>query len=438
MKRVACYVRVSTDEQKKHGLSVDNQISALEAFCKEKGYIVQGIYNDAGISARKSYRKRPALLQLLEDCKKGQIDLIIFTKLDRWFRSVGDYYEVQTQLEKYNVPWRAIWEDYETETSSGVFKVNIMLSVAQSEADRTSERIRSTFEYKRSKGDYLGTPPYGYKRVDGKLIKDEDTRELVEYAFKVFFDTHSTTSVLRALDDKGHSWSRHRVQRIIYGSAYAGDANGHECEPYISKEEHQLALQIKNSHVRTNKSTTAVYLFSRLCKCGTCGCVMRSLWHDCNGIKYYQYGCSGTDGIIKHSKGIYLSEIKIEKYLIQNLNDLIQEYNVAAVNSKPNNDNIHSQLRKKKKLEDQLYRVGIRFEVGDIDIEEYKSKRKALLKEMSSIDITAPAAPKEIVIPEDWHKTYQQLDKSHKKIFWYKILKSIIILSDKSISVDFL
>ena len=104
MKRVACYVRVSTDEQKKHGLSVDNQISALEAFCKEKGYIVQGIYNDAGISARKSYRKRPALLQLLEDCKKGQIDLIIFTKLDRWFRSVGDYYEVQTQLEKYNVP----------------------------------------------------------------------------------------------------------------------------------------------------------------------------------------------------------------------------------------------------------------------------------------------------------------------------------------------
>ena len=42
---------------------------------------------------------------------------------------------------------RAIWEDYETETSAGVFKVNIMLSVAQSEADMTSERIKAVNDF---------------------------------------------------------------------------------------------------------------------------------------------------------------------------------------------------------------------------------------------------------------------------------------------------
>lgn len=85
MKRAALYVRVSTQEQKNSGLSVDSQIDALEKYCEEQGYMVAGIYNDAGISARKKYTKRPALLRLLEDCKKHEIDIILFTRLDRWF-----------------------------------------------------------------------------------------------------------------------------------------------------------------------------------------------------------------------------------------------------------------------------------------------------------------------------------------------------------------
>ena len=81
MKRAALYVRVSTQEQKNSGLSVDSQIDALEKYCEEQGYTVAGIYNDAGISARKKYTKRPALLKLLEDCKKHEIDIILFTRL---------------------------------------------------------------------------------------------------------------------------------------------------------------------------------------------------------------------------------------------------------------------------------------------------------------------------------------------------------------------
>lgn len=98
MKRAALYVRVSTQEQKNSGLSVDSQIDALKKYCEEQGYTIAGIYNDAGISARKKYTKRPALLQLLEDCKKHEIDIILFTRLDRWFRAVAGYYEVQRSL----------------------------------------------------------------------------------------------------------------------------------------------------------------------------------------------------------------------------------------------------------------------------------------------------------------------------------------------------
>ena len=52
MKRAALYVRVSTEEQSRHGLSLDEQKTALESFAKANGYTIAGEYIDAGISAR--------------------------------------------------------------------------------------------------------------------------------------------------------------------------------------------------------------------------------------------------------------------------------------------------------------------------------------------------------------------------------------------------
>ena len=79
-------------------------------------------------------------MRLLSDVEAGKIDLILFIKLDRLFHNVADYYEVQKILDAHGVHWQTVLEDYETITSSGQFKVNIMLSVAQNEADRTSEK----------------------------------------------------------------------------------------------------------------------------------------------------------------------------------------------------------------------------------------------------------------------------------------------------------
>ena len=79
-----------------------------------------------------------------------------------FLKDVADYYEVQAILEAHGVRWRAVEEDYETETASGRFKVNIMLAVAQDEADRTSERIKAAAGYKRAKGEAVGRPALGY------------------------------------------------------------------------------------------------------------------------------------------------------------------------------------------------------------------------------------------------------------------------------------
>jgi len=169
---VALYIRVSTEEQALRGYSLEAQRETLESYVKEHGMIIADFYQDEGKSARKSYRTRPEFMRLLHDVEAGEIDLILFIKLDRWFRNVGDYHEVQKILDKHKVLWRAVLEDYETVTSSGQFKVNIMLAVAQNEADRTSERIRVVMDSKIKHGTVpSGHIPFGYRIGENKHLE---------------------------------------------------------------------------------------------------------------------------------------------------------------------------------------------------------------------------------------------------------------------------
>ena len=140
---VFLYVRVSTEEQSRSGLSLETQEKALKEYCERNGHTIIDIYRDAGFSARKPYNKRPEMMRLISDLNERKPQKILFTKLDRWFRNIREYYKVQEILDAHDVAWSAIWENYNTDTASGRLHVNIMLSVAQDESDRTSERIKS-------------------------------------------------------------------------------------------------------------------------------------------------------------------------------------------------------------------------------------------------------------------------------------------------------
>ena len=87
MKRTAIYLRVSSDKQAKEGDSIPAQRDALRKYIDDRDDLTfAGEYLDDGISGTKA--DRDELQRLLDDVEAGKIDLIIFTKLDRWFRSV--------------------------------------------------------------------------------------------------------------------------------------------------------------------------------------------------------------------------------------------------------------------------------------------------------------------------------------------------------------
>ena len=163
MKRAALYIRVSTDEQARHGLSLGEQRADLERYANAHHYAVVGIYADEGSTARKALSRRKELQRLLDDVRADKIDIILFKCLDRWFRNIRDYYKVQDILDAHHVDWECTQERYNTTTTNGRLMLNIKLSVAQNESDQTSDRIKYVNEGKMKRKEALsGSKIYGY------------------------------------------------------------------------------------------------------------------------------------------------------------------------------------------------------------------------------------------------------------------------------------
>ena len=123
--RCAIYDRVSTELQAECGRSLETQRSDLDRYAREHGYIIVDHYADEGITARKKMQNRKDFLRLLSDVKKDKIDLILVTKLDRWFRNIRDYYATQEILEAHHCNWKTIYEDYDSSTADGQLKINV-------------------------------------------------------------------------------------------------------------------------------------------------------------------------------------------------------------------------------------------------------------------------------------------------------------------------
>ena len=440
MKRAALYIRVSTEEQARHGLSLPEQKTSLEEYAAKHEYLIAGIYEDAGISARKPYKKRPALLRLLDDCKAGKIDIILFIKLDRWFRNVGNYYAVQDILDQYGVSWQATQEDYETTTAAGRLKVNIMLSVAQDEADRTSERIKFVFEGKRERKEPItGHPPAGYKIANKKIVKDEKSEKMIDDFFHKFLQTGSVSETQKYISDTYETLIDYQVaSKILRSTAYYGFWHGVEgmCEPYITKEQYDQIQSMRQKVVRKTKENR-VYLFSGLIFCGDCGNRMVGRTNKNSGT--VNYNCPKYHEKRGCNNGIFISEKKVEAYIIETMDSKLREtkIEIEKINNNVDNSTVKNQIsaikRKLSKLKD-LYLNDL------ITLEEYKHDQASMTEEIEKLEksIVVPKTDNiekiELLLTEDWNESYEHLSREEKRNAWRILVSKIIINPDRSIS----
>ena len=161
IEETAAYVRVSSQEQKLHGLSLDAQQQKLQEYAEAHNLKIVKWYMDEGVSARKKIAKRPELQRMIRDAQRGKFKRIIFIKLDRYFRSVQEYYACQAILDEAGVTWTATEEKYDLSTANGRAFVNMKLTIAELESDTTGERIKIVNDYKVKSG----LPLYGTRSM---------------------------------------------------------------------------------------------------------------------------------------------------------------------------------------------------------------------------------------------------------------------------------
>lgn len=218
MVRVALYIRVSGEEQKIRGLSLEAQQERLEAYARERGWVIVGVFIDAAKTARKNMHKRTEFQRMMELVKRDEVDMLLFCRLDRWFRSVADYYKIMEILETHGCDWKTTDEEYDTTTANGRLYINVKLSIAQNEADIDGERIDVIFDSKIAHGTVVsGSCPFGFRVNEEKRLEIvQENAAIVQDAFNHYESTLSKRGTVKYIRETyGVNWCEATFRRML-------------------------------------------------------------------------------------------------------------------------------------------------------------------------------------------------------------------------------
>ena len=158
------YIRVSTEEQAKEGISLENQRAKIQAYCRLHDFELDDIIEDAGKSGKDLNREGvQAIIKRIQD---REIDAVIVYKLDRLSRRVLDTLNLIDLMKKHKVVFHSITDSIDTKTAMGKFFLNIMASLAQMERDLISERTKDALRHE----DIQEMKGQGKYPMDGNLL----------------------------------------------------------------------------------------------------------------------------------------------------------------------------------------------------------------------------------------------------------------------------
>lgn len=404
------YVRVSTDEQARHGYSIAAQIEKLEAYCISQGWEMVKQFIDDGYSAKDL--NRPQFKEMMNIVQKGGIDVVLVYRLDRLTRSVVDLYSILQELDKYECKFKSATEVYDTTNAMGRLFITLVAAIAQWERENTAERVRMGMEKKIKLGLWKGgTPPYGYKIVDKQLVINEDEVGVVKEVFELsktlgFYTIAKQLSTKGYQTRKGSDWHVDSVRDIANNPVYAGyltfsenlkeykkpprEQNLYEGnhQKIISRDEFWALQDILDKRRKFGgKRETSNYYFSSILKCARCGHSMSG--HKSGDKKTYR--CSGKKAGKNCTSHIILED-NLVKTVFAQWDELIgdfkssegkSEYSTELLSTLESDLSSVQKLMKKKKT---MYEN----DVIDIDelireTEKLRDKEKELQREIKNV-----------------------------------------------------
>lgn len=305
-KRVAAYVRVSTEKEMALN-SLENQAEFYTAQIKaDPDWEFAGIYEDRGISGTKEMR--PAFQQMLADCRAGKIDLILTKAFTRFARNTVVLLSTLRELKALGIDVYFEKDNIHSLSETGEFLITLLAAYAQAESYSASEnqkwRIKKAFEEGRTTlGKMLG-----YRLKDGILTVVPEEAEIVRQIFEDYLSGMGENAIAKKLIRMGIApmrserlWNRTSIRRILTNEKYCGNMLLQKTytENYISKKTienrgERTQYLVENSHEaiipkamfdaaqaerqkRRKKMNTdgrqwsRRYPFSGMIECGECG-----------------------------------------------------------------------------------------------------------------------------------------------------------------------
>ena len=166
------YIRVSTEEQAREGVSLAAQEERIRAYCALAGLDLVQVVRDAGVSGSKPFRTRPGGEVVLRELKKRGIKNVVVVKLDRLFRDAADALEQTREWDERGVALHLLDFGGQTlSTGSAMGRLFLTLTAAFAELERNLIRERTTvaLQHKKRQGEVYGPVPFGLDRVGDAL-----------------------------------------------------------------------------------------------------------------------------------------------------------------------------------------------------------------------------------------------------------------------------
>lgn len=336
-------------------------------------------------------------------------------------------------------------EDYNTATADGRLKVNIMLSVAENEPDRTSERIKFVFDGKRRRKEwcFTGGPeqwPYGYmpQIIDGakRCVKNPETEMIVQDFWDYVVKYSSVRKAgMYCCEKYGITRNYRTWMTTARNELYTGIFHGVEdyCPAYINRADWERII-LGHEVIKKTQRPDRVYLFTGLIRCPGCGATMKATFKtypNDRSKEYNGYRCNNSKlrtCACRHQ----LSERKIEKYLLGNIKSQLENYIVQA-EAQETQKRRQPKIQSLVALNEQLRRLNVIFIAGNIGDEEYAAETKRIkaevekAKQQESENRPANLDWIKSFLESDFLSTYESLDKEDRRRLWRSIIDEIYI-----------
>ena len=358
LRDIAIYTRVSTDEQAREGLSLDEQRSRLESYFHAMGWSQPlRFFIDEGFSAKNI--NRPQLKALIEAVKDNQISKVIVTKLDRFSRKLQDLLIMIELFQSHGVSFISISESFDTNTPSGRLTLQVLGAVAEFERERIRERVIDNMFHAAKKGQWLTQPPFGYKLIEKLLVINEDEAKIVRRIYDLFLNHNlGFYAIAKLLNEEGipsstgKEWWNRTIKLLLVNPAYKGTTvwnrkNGSspkredkDIEKWIIQEDThepiidqdtwdkvQLKMQERALPARSQRSS---YLLSGFLKCGLCGGGMSYDRAGSKDSKYGVYRCSANKNKGSCTGKVYRAK-ELEQLFKESLFNLSKDFSYTFV-----------------------------------------------------------------------------------------------------------